>query len=412
MFSGVDSACKTKLELNYMLYLSQLLNKKVYFNKKVYGEMVDFAVLESSQNPTISKVVVKTNGKKITISPSVMTIKKSGAILTSDQVPFLPYDEKDFYLNEDLLDKQVIDIDDKRLVRVNDVVIDDSAELKVVGIDIGFTGILRRLGLEKLTSRQPKVLPWQMIEAFDYQTGNVKISLTQNRLGAMHPSEIADILEELGSKERRSVVESLEAKKAAAAIEESDNRTQEAILEELSSSVLKKVVARMHVSEVANIFHKLNPLRIREILKLMGTERAEKVEKLLDFGEDKAGGLMRTSFIAFDGDTTVKETYNSIYPLKPKPETILVTNGNEKLVGILYTKDILDHDSLALLKDLVIDRKFVYPETDFNHIISLFGRFNLRILPVVDKDKKPIGIVTAGVVLSRIEERTKIDEII
>ena len=395
-----------------MIYLSQLLNKKVYFNKKVYGEMVDFAVLESSQNPSISKVVVKRKGKKITISPSVMTIKKNGAILTSDQVPFLPYDEKDFYLNEDLLDKQVIDIDDKRLVRVNDVVIDDSAELKVVGIDIGFTGILRRLGLEKLTSRQPKVLPWQMIEAFDYQTGNVKISLTQNRLGAMHPSEIADILEELGSKERRSVVESLEAKKAAAAIEESDNRTQEAILEELSSSVLKKVVARMHVSEVANIFHKLNPLRIREILKLMGTERAEKVEKLLDFGEDKAGGLMRTSFIAFDGDTTVKETYNSIYPLKPKPETILVTNGNEKLVGILYTKDILDHDSLALLKDLVIDRKFVYPETDFNHIISLFGRFNLRILPVVDKDKKPIGIVTAGVVLSRIEERTKIDEII
>jgi len=390
-----------------MLYLSQLLNKKVYFNKKVYGEMVDFAVLESSQNPSISKVVVKRNGTKITIAPSAMTITKKGAILISDQVPFLPYDEKDFYLNEDLLDKQVIDVDDKRLVRVNDIVIDDSAELKVVGIDIGLVGILRRLGLEKLTRTKSKILPWQMIEAFDYHTGNVKISLSQNRLGSMHPSEIADILEELGSKERRSVVESLEATKAAEAIEETDNRTQEAILEELSSSVLKKVVARMHVTEIANLFYKLNPLRIREILKLMGTERAQKVEKLLDFGEDKAGGLMRTTFIAFDGNTTVKETYNSIYPLKPKPETILVTNGNERLVGILYTKDILDSDSLALLKDLVTERKFVYTETDFNHIISLFGRFNLRVLPVVDKDKKPIGIITAGIVLSEIERKTK-----
>jgi predicted transcriptional regulator/sporulation protein YlmC with PRC-barrel domain len=395
-----------------MLYLSQLLNKKVYFNKKIYGEMVDFAVLESSQNPTISKVVVKSNGKKITISPSALTIKKNGAILTSDQVPFLPYDEKDFYLNEDLLDKQVIDIDDKRLVRVNDVMLDDSAELKVVGIDIGIGGILRRLNLEKVIKTKPKILPWQMIEAFDYQTGNVKISLSQSRLGAMHPSEIADILEELGSKERRSVVESLEAKKAAAAIEETDNRTQEAILEELSSSVLKKIVTRMHVSEVADLFYKLNPLRIREILKLMGTEKVQKLEKLLDFGEDKAGGLMRTTFISFDGNTTIKETYNSIYALKPKPETILVTNGNERLVGILYTKDILDSDSLALLKDLVTERKFVYPETDFNQIISLFGRFNLRVLPVVDKDKKPIGIVTTGVVLSRIEERTKVSEII
>ena len=395
-----------------MLYLSQLLNKKVYFNKKIYGEMVDFAVLESSQNPTISKVVVKSNGKKITISPSALTIKKNGAILTSDQVPFLPYDEKDFYLNEDLLDKQVIDIDDKRLVRVNDVMLDDSAELKVVGIDIGIGGILRRLNLEKVIKTKPKILPWQMIEAFDYQTGNVKISLSQSRLGAMHPSEIADILEELGSKERRSVVESLEAKKAAAAIEETDNRTQEAILEELSSSVLKKIVTRMHVSEVADLFYKLNPLRIREILKLMGTEKVQKLEKLLDFGEDKAGGLMRTTFISFDGNTTIKETYNSIYALKPRPETILVTNGNERLVGILYTKDILDSDSLALLKDLVTERKFVYPETDFNQIISLFGRFNLRVLPVVDKDKKPIGIVTTGVVLSRIEERTKVSEII
>lgn len=369
--------------------------------------MVDFAVLESSQNPSISKVVVKRNGTKITIAPSAMTITKKGAILISDQVPFLPYDEKDFYLNEDLLDKQVIDVDDKRLVRVNDIVIDDSAELKVVGIDIGLVGILRRLGLEKLTRTKSKILPWQMIEAFDYHTGNVKISLSQNRLGSMHPSEIADILEELGSKERRSVVESLEATKAAEAIEETDNRTQEAILEELSSSVLKKVVARMHVTEIANLFYKLNPLRIREILKLMGTERAQKVEKLLDFGEDKAGGLMRTTFIAFDGNTTVKETYNSIYPLKPKPETILVTNGNERLVGILYTKDILDSDSLALLKDLVTERKFVYTETDFNHIISLFGRFNLRVLPVVDKDKKPIGIITAGIVLSEIERKTK-----
>jgi magnesium transporter len=101
-----------------------------------------------------------------------------------------------------------------------------------------------------------------------------------------------------------------------------------------------------------------------------------------------------------------------LYKLTPKPETIVVTNGNEKLVGIIYTKDILDSDSLAILKDLVTERKFVYPQTDFNKVISLFGRYNLRSLPVVDKDKKPLGIVTVGIVLSRIEEKTQTDEII
>lgn len=374
--------------------------------------MVDFAVLESTQNPSVSKVVVKKKGKKVTISPSFLSIKKFGAILVSDKAPILPFDERDFYLNEDLLDKQVIDVDDKRLVRVNDVVLESNGELKVIGIDIGLSGLLRRLGLEKLIKKTPKILPWQMIEAFDYETGNIKISLSQNRLNNMHPSEIADILEELGSKERRAVVEGLEAGKAAKAIEESDLRTQEAILEELSSSVLKRIVKRMHVADIAEIFYKLNPLRIREILKIIGTERAQKIERLLDFGGDKAGGVMRTGFVSFDGNTTVKEAYNGLYKQTPKPEAILVTNGNQKLIGTIRVKDILDMDSLALLKDIVSDRKFVYPNADFNQVISLFGRYNLRVLPVVDKDKKPIGVITAGIVLSKIEERTKIDEII
>ena len=393
-----------------MIYLSQLLNKKVYYENKVFGEMVDFAVLEKTQNPSVSKVVVKKKGKKITISPSFLSIKKNGAILTTDKTPQLPFDEREFYLNEDLLDKQVIDIDDKRVVRVNDILLESEGELKVIGLDVGPGGILRRLGLETFIRTKPKILPWQMIEAFDYQTGNVKISLTQSKLSAMHPSDIADILEELGSKERRAVVESLEAKKAAKAIEETDFKTREAILEELPASALKKVVERMHVADIAEVFYKLNPLRIREILKLMGTERAQKVERLLDFGTDNAGGIMRTGFFSFDGDTTVKQAYNTLFKITPKPEAIVVTNGNGKLVGVIYTKDLLDSDSLALLKDIVFERKFVYPNVDINHVISLFGRFNLRTLPVVDRDKKPIGVITAGIILSKIEERTKENE--
>ncbi|MEK7160138.1 MAG: CBS domain-containing protein [Patescibacteria group bacterium] len=393
-----------------MIYLSELLNKKVYFEKKVYGEMVDFAVLASSVNPSVSKIVIKKKSKKITISPSFISIKKFGAILTSEKAPELPFDEKEFFLNEDLLDKQVIDVDEKKLVRVNDVLFEGNGELKVIGIDIGFSGILRRLGVGRFINTAPKILPWQMIEAFDYQTGNVKLSLSQNKLNSMHPSEIADILEELGSKERKGIVESLEAEKAAKAIEEADFRTQEAILEELPSSVLKKIVDKMHVADIAELFYKLNPLRIREILKLMGTERAQKVERLIDFGNDKAGGTMRTGFVSFDGNITIKEAYNNLYKNTPKPEAIVVTNGNQKLIGIVYVKDILDIDSLALLKDVVTERKFVYPETDFNLVIKLFGRYNLRLLPVIDKEKKPIGVITAGIVLSKIEEKTREDE--
>lgn len=395
-----------------MIFLSQLLNQKLYLDKKFYGRIIDFAVLESSPNPSISRVVVKKNGKKTTISPQAIIFKKNGAILNSSKAPFLPYDERDFYLNEDLLDKQVIDTDDKRLVRVNDIALELNGELKVVGIDIGASGILRRLSLDNIIKVEPKILPWQMIEAFDYQTGKVKISLSQNRLNKIHPGELAEMLENLGSKERLGIVKSLDADNAADAIEETSERTQEAILEELGGSALKNVVGKMHSASIASLFYKINPLRIREILKLIGEERAQRVEKLLDFGSRTAGGIMRTNFWKFDGDTTVKEAYNRLFEVSPKPEAIVITNGNEKLVGTVNTKDLLDSDSLSLLKDIVSERKFVSPLVGINDVIKLFSMYKLRVLPVVDKDKKPIGTIKIDIILQEIEERMRQDEFI
>lgn len=394
-----------------MVYLSQLLNKKVYYGDKAYGRITDLAVFETYQNPSLSRVVIKKEGKKITVSPSVLDFHGSKIILKSEKIPVFPYDENDFYLNEDLLDKQVIDTDGKRLVRVNDIVLESNGETKVVGIDIGFSGILRRLGLGVLKS-PPKILPWQMIEAFDYQTGNIRIKLSQGKLNSMHPSELADILEDLGSNERLGIVESLDSDKAAQAIEEADERTQEAILEQLPPSPLKKIVNKMHIAEIAGIFYKINPLRLREILNLIGNEKAEKVEKLLDFGGDTAGGLMNEIYYSIDGGKTVKEIYNELYSQTPKPEAIIVTNGNGKFVGVLYTKDILDCDPLALVKDIVAERKFVYGNVGLSRVIRLFSQYNLRVLPVVDKEKKPIGIVSVDTVLGKIEERTREDEVI
>ena len=394
-----------------MVYLSQLLNKKVYYGDKAYGRITDLAVFETYQNPSLSRVVIKKEGKKITVSPSVLDFHGSKIILKSEKIPVFPYDENDFYLNEDLLDKQVIDTDGKRLVRVNDIVLESNGETKVVGIDIGFSGILRRLGLGVLKS-PPKILPWQMIEAFDYQTGNIRIKLSQGKLNSMHPSELADILEDLGSNERLGIVESLDSDKAAQAIEEADERTQEAILEQLPPSPLKKIVNKMHIAEIAGIFYKINPLRLREILNLIGNEKAEKVEKLLDFGGDTAGGLMNEIYYSIDGEKTVKEIYNELYSQTPKPEAIIVTNGNGKFVGVLYTKDILDCDPLALVKDIVAERKFVYGNVGLSRVIRLFSQYNLRVLPVVDKEKKPIGIVSVDTVLGKIEERTREDEVI
>lgn len=394
-----------------MIYLSQLLNKTVYYQDAPFGKLLDLAVFENRPVPPVSKLMILKQGKKITISPNI-ELEKNHLVLKTQNVPFLPYDENDFYLNEDLLDKQVIDIDGRRVVRVNDILLENNGELKVIGIDIGLSGILRRLGLGSLFPIKSKTLPWTLIETFDYQTGAIRIRLAENRLNAFHPAELADILEEVGTKERLAIVDVLDAQKAAAAIEETDTQTQTSILEELPTINLADIVNKMLVSKIANIFFRINPLRIGEILKSLDTEKAKTIEILSVFPQNTAGGLMELTYLSFNGEKTVKEILSLIMEQKIKAEALIVTNGKDKFSGIVYLKSLLTVDPLALLKDIISEKKFVFLNANFAQILRIFAQYNLHILPVVDKDKKVLGVISIDNILAKIEEQKEKNDIL
>src|SRR5258708_12782373 len=174
-----------------MLYLSQILNKQLYFKDKSYGKVIDFTVNDNESMPAISKIVIKHEGKKSVIDADLVAFSDGKWILKSDNIPYLPYDHKDFYIAEDLLDKQVIDINGKRLVRVNDIVLKQNDTLRVEAIDIGFSGLLRRLGIEGMVVGLKSItLPCSFIEPFHYHTANLKIKLAQSSLNTLHPAEI------------------------------------------------------------------------------------------------------------------------------------------------------------------------------------------------------------------------------
>lgn len=393
-----------------MSYLSQLLGQTVYFQEKPYGKIIDMAIFENRPNPPVSKIEIKKGKHKLTISPHALQLQNGRWILNSNHMPQLPYDHKDFYLAEDLLDKQVIDIDGRRVVRVNDVVIEANGEMKVIGIDVGFTGILRRLGIN-VFSKQAIIIPWQFIQAFDYQTGSIQIKLTQTNLAKLHPAEIADLIEDVGTKERLGIVESLDANKAAAAIEETDSETQASLLEDIPANELKDILNKMRISKLADILGDLRVDKSKEIESVLSTERAERVRKLLTYDDNEAGGLMHPHFVAVDKKTTVKELVKTLKSQEKLPEAIVVTNGDNKLVGSIKTKNFLTADSLAVLEDIVEDKQFVYSHIHIGEVIALFSEYNLRILPVVNADKQPIGVILIDDILSILEEEKENDSI-
>lgn len=391
-----------------MLYLSQLLGKKIYFQGKPFGKIIDMAVFENGKLPPVSKIEIMQGKTRITIPPQALRIDEDKIILTTNNVPHLPYDHKDLYLAEDLLDKQVIDIDGRRLVRVNDVVLENISELKVAGIDVGFDGVLRRLGFG-MVKMKPQVLPWNVIEAFDYETGTIKIKVKQNNLAKLHPADLADILEDAGTKERVGILESLDAKQAARAIEEADEETQVSILENLTPSALKNIINKMHIAEVADVFHDINYEKSQEIQKVLGADKMQKVKLLSAFSDNVAGGMMHESFLQQDGRTIVKELIGILGELSYIPEIIVVTL-NQKFLGTVKVKDLLHVDKLALLEDIISDKIAIAEDTYFDEIVRLFAQYNLRALVVIDHEKKPIGIVLIDEVLKVIDEENERDE--
>lgn len=391
-----------------MMYLSQLLGKTLYKNDEPFAKVIDMTINEHELEPSVTKIELKKGKRRIMIAASVAEAIGNHWQLKSNDISELPKEPNDYYLSEDLLDKQVIDVDGRRLVRVNDILLDDSDTLKVSGLDVGIGGILRRLGLGKIRVAD-KVLPWKLIEAFDYDTGSIRIRLKQNSLNTFHPAEIANILEDVGTKERLGIVSSLDADRAAEAIEESDEETQVSILEGLTPARLKTVLNNMHVSEIADVLHEVNPDRIGEIQQILGAEKMQKVKGLSTFSDNVAGGLMHETFFLTDQSTKIHEVEKQIHKLSNIPESILVT-AEEKFVGTVQTKDLIFADSEKSISEFISNGKYLQPDDTFTDILELFSQYNLRVIPVVDTTHQPIGVVLIDEVLKIIEEENQKDD--
>lgn len=387
----------------YMLYLSQILNKQLYKNSSLYGKVIDLVAKEEDKIPTITQLVIKKSGKKIAISADGVVFHKNKWELQKDPEE-LRYSDKEFLLNEDLLDKQVIDVNGRRLVRVNDILLKENGKIKVDGIDISFSGILRRLGVNNLLTGRSIILPWNVIEAFDYQTGTIKIKLTQTTLNTFHPTEIADILEEAGTKERLGIIASLDAQKAASAIEEADEETQTAILEQVPQQTLERIVNRMHLSEIADIIRDINPFRSTQILTNLGTDKVKKLQGLLRFEDNVAGGLMDLSFVKLHASEKIKDVLEKFVSEHINPESIVVVDDDDRYIGVINARYFLTPIQDQKLSEIISHKLSVFQDTDFAEIFKIFTEYNLRILPVINKEQKVLGVIKIGTILTLVQE--------
>jgi magnesium transporter len=406
-----------------MIYFTELENLPVYDVKGEYlGRLVELCVDPSQNALRVALYLVQCSNKTILRIPydQVQSVSMLAAQTTvpADSLVVHAPDEGLLRVKKDVLDQQIIDVNHRKVVRVNDVdfdiePVDGHAELRIMSANVGVAAGVRRLlqgGMAKhrirgLASLFPsKAIPWEFVNLIEPDSSRrVKLRISYDRLSDLHPADIADILEDLSRDEQKAVVEGLDDETAAEVISEIPTEMQAALLESLPAEKAADIVEEMPPDEAADVLQEMPPEASAEVLADMGKDEANEVRALLGFEEKTAGALMTTEFIVVGEEATLEGAVAALRSFEGKLESIhmiYLVGAGGKLTGVVPLAQILLADSATPLKDLSMDPLIsVEAHTNQKRVVDLFHKYNLVALPVVDEKSHLVGVVTADDVL-------------
>jgi len=311
------------------------------------------------------------------------------------------------FLADVILDKQIVDLNGRKLVRVNDVrLVSVSESTHVIAVDIGIEGLLRRIGI----SRQLKFLLsffrikipskfilWDDVEAVDYSNLNIKLSKSYSKLQTLHPSDLADIIEELGKKSSTEVFSALDEEKAADVMEELETETQVHIIETLSVEKVADVLEKMPADEVADILDALEEDKAELLLKEMQVDTSEEVRELLEYSHNTVGSIMSTEVLSFSENHTVDEVIHELRIKKPEAEelyNLFVTDDRDELVATFSLRDLVISEPDARIGQIMKPSPvYLFDDQKIDDIAEIISKYSLLAIPVVDSNSILQGMV-------------------
>lgn len=388
---------------------------------RLRGRLQDIAVATGIDAGRVAGLVLKTREGKQLVPASHVIQTPSGTLeLTRAALPApLRSEENYLLLQQDLVDRQIIDIHGRKVVRVNDVDLQwfsqgSRADLRVREVEVGLRGAIRRL-LKGMMPRKnldsfsryfaTRVIPWEFVDVIEVDPARrVKLKIEHERLAQLHPSDIAEILEDLAPAEREAIFTTLDEEVAAEALEEADPKLQKSLIESMDHERLADIVGEMDPGAAADLLAELPEYKSEAILEEMEPEERQEVEELLEFREDSAAGRMTTEYVQVPFEATVADSVQALRQFEGDPESVteiyLVGEG-DVLRGVVPLSRLI----MALPETYVrvlAEPRFISCPADMhqNDVAELFDKYNLRALPVLHSDGHLVGVVQAEQVIS------------
>jgi len=390
------------------------------------GRLKDIAVATGPDAGKVAGLVLKTRaGLFIVPSQEVMETPAGNLELRSAGAMAPLQDQGNYlYLQQDLVDRQIIDVHGRKVVRVNDVDLEWMGKgaahlLRVAEVEVGlrgafrrvFKGLLPRATMESMSRKlRPSGIPWQFVNVIEVDPARrVKLRIAHERLAEMHPSDLAEILEDLAPAERAAVFTSLDEEVAAETLEEVEPKLQKALLEKLDEERIADIVEEMDPGAAADLLAELPEEQSDAILEEMEPEERQEVEELLEFDEDSAAGCMTTDFVSVGMESTVAQAVQALREFDGDPESVTeVYLLDERRVlrgAVALARVVMAHPETRLAV-LAEPRVLSCPiGLHQNELAELFDKYNLHALPVVDAHDRMVGLVQADQVISFLRDK-------
>jgi len=392
-------------------FISELVGRKVVVNELPIGKVSDFLVNKPDDTfPKVDGLVVKTaRGLRFAPMETVSDVDRDGSVaLTQAPADPAPPEHNALYLISDLLDKQIVDVDGRKVVRINDLEIANTGGiLRVVAADVGVAGLLRRLGLKSLGKRVPAIydrvprsmIAWDSVAPIrEHNPAQVRLSVQSSKLSRLHPSELAEVISDLSAREAAAVIHQLDDETAADALEHLDAPTQRQIISGIGHERAADIIEEMDSDDAADLLSELPEEQQAQLLAEMNEYTAGELRELVQYAEDTAGGLMTTDYTWIYPHRTTDSTIKKIREIAPESEFIYylyVLDKEDKLLGVLSLRNLLLALPTAFIyKIMETDMVTVHTDAPAEDVAATIARYDLLAVPVVDDHGKMLGIVT------------------
>jgi CBS domain-containing protein/sporulation protein YlmC with PRC-barrel domain len=410
-----------------MAYLSHILGKRVVDSVgQPMGRISDLAITVEEpfggEFPPVTLVLVRAGSAILRLRWELIAdLNAAGGnacLLDEPRAKLTIGQEKEgeVYLRRDVLDKQILDIAHYRLVRVNDIYLQEEGEqLRAAGVDVSFRGLLRRIRLEdRLVPLSRKLgapmhrqhIPWNQVEVMQTEAGGkIQLKVPTDKLSRLHPTDLAAIVHQMSPVERQEVFEHLDVETAATTLEEMDDELAADIVESLPNELAADIIEEMDPDEAADVLSEMeSSAETDAILKLMDDpEEAADIKHLLSYEEGTAGALMTTNVVEIPQTLTTDGVLNRLREEQPDPDALhylYVEDENEKLVGVVSLAEVaLAAPGTSLSEIMRHEMITVEPEADAQECARLIAKYDLLALPVIDLNGSLLGAVTVDDVL-------------